>query len=158
MAPSAGGFPIPDYDNLMMLQILPMLNRLDAGQLQLVRQHEAAGLSRSTLLNRVDRLLEQQRGAGAAAAARVGRPGPRKATARRAPAKKAAVKRAPARKAAASKRPAAKRAAAIKKAPARKAAATRAPARKTTARKVTAKKVTAKKAVQKRTAQPRKRI
>jgi hypothetical protein len=130
-AAASSGFPIPEYDQLMMLEVLPRLMDLDEGQLVAVRQHEEMGLARSTILNRLNRLIDERQSEGPSTAARRA-------------ARKAAAPRAPARKAAARKAPA-------KKASARKATARKAPAKKTV-RKTTTKKVVARKAPAKKAA------
>lgn len=52
----AGPFPIADYDELTVGEILPLLPELDADELELVRQHEERGANRAMILNRIDRL------------------------------------------------------------------------------------------------------
>jgi hypothetical protein len=129
-------FPIEDYDELRVSEILPLLPELYDDELELVADRERDGSNRASILNRIDELL------GGAAP-----PPPKKAAPKKAPAKKAATKRAPAKKAAPAKRKAApakktaaKKAAPAKKAPAKKAATKKAPAKKTAAKKTAAKK------------------
>jgi len=114
----AGGevFPIADYDELKVSEIVPLLPELDPDELELVRERELRSANRATIVSRIDALLGAEEEP----------PPPPK----RAPARKAAAKKAPAKKAA--------KKTAAKKAPAKKAA------KKTTAKKSAAKK-TAKK-------------
>src|SRR5439155_5554415 len=51
-------FPIADYDELTVAEILPLLPELDADELDEVRAREAAGKARGTILTRVDQLAE----------------------------------------------------------------------------------------------------
>jgi hypothetical protein len=96
-------FPIAGYDTLTVGQILPRLGELGPDELAAVREREAQGRNRGTVLDRVDRLAARSAPAplampAAAPSTRAGRP--RKAPAQvtqRAPA--AAAKKAPARKA-----------------------------------------------------------
>jgi hypothetical protein len=108
------GFPIADYDDLRVGEILPLLGELDADELVVVGEREARGANRRSIMNRIDELR------GAPAGSRATKKAPAKKTTK-APAKKAAATKAPAKKAAASKAPAA---------PAKKAGATKAPATK----------------------------
>jgi hypothetical protein len=100
-----GIFPIADYDELKAAEVVSLLPELDDEELEQVRDREAGGASRATVLNRIDTLL-----------------GVEPAPAKKAPQKKAAAKKAPAKKAAAkktgAKRTAAKKTAA-KKTPAK---------------------------------------
>ena len=57
-----GVFPIADYDDLKVGEIVSLLPELDEDELEMVREREEAGKNRSTILTRVDAL------AGAAAA------------------------------------------------------------------------------------------
>ena len=70
--PAVGGaLPIADYDNLRVNEILPKLDDLDLDQLETVAQHEENNKNRTTVLNRIDDLmdeLEAQEAAGAPAA------------------------------------------------------------------------------------------
>jgi hypothetical protein len=129
-------FPIEDYDELRVSEILPLLPELYDDELELVADRERDGSNRASILNRIDELL------GGAAP-----PPPKKAAPKKAPAKKAATKKAPAKKAA----PAKKKAAPAKKTAAKKAApAKKAPAKKTAAKKTAAKKTAAKKTAAKK--------
>lgn len=56
----ARGFPIPDYDNLEVVEILPLLGDLDGPQLRMVRDREASGRAHPWVLARVDALLESE--------------------------------------------------------------------------------------------------
>ncbi len=50
-------FPIADYDDLRLTEILPLLPQLEPAELELVRQQELQGERRATLLNRIDALI-----------------------------------------------------------------------------------------------------
>jgi hypothetical protein len=131
-------FPIEDYDDLRVSEILPLLPELYDDELELVSERERSGASRASILNRIDELL----GGGAPAPAPARKTAAKKPAPKRTPAKKAAAKKAPA-KTAAKKAPAktaAKKAAPAKKsAPAKKTAAKKsAPAKKTAAKKTAA--------------------
>jgi hypothetical protein len=149
-AVGATEFPIADYDNLKVAEILPLIRRLDAQELEVVAQHEESGEGRQTILNLIDTRLDAlEAGAGAPEPAAKKAPA-KKAAAKKAPAKATAAK-APAAKATAAKAPAAKTAkapakAAAKKAPAAKAPAAKAPAAKAPAAKAPANAPAAKKA------------
>ena len=117
-------FPIADYDDLSVAEILPLLDELDDDELEQVAEREETGKNRQTIIARIDAIFEEPLPASVAERAE-----PVKA------AKKTPAKKAPAKKAAA---PAKKTAA--KKAPAKKAAA---PAKKTAAKKAPAKKAAA---------------
>ena len=121
-AEAEGVFPIADYEELKVAEIVPLLPELDADELEMVREREQQGANRGTILSRIDNLLAGEE-----------EPPPPK----RAPAKKTAAKKTAAKKTAA-KKTAAKRAPA-KKAVTKKTAAKRAPAKKT-AKKTSAKK------------------
>lgn len=110
-------FPIEDYDDLRVSEILPLLPELYDDELELVAERERGGANRSSILNRIDELL----GGGAPA------PAPKKAAPKRAAPKKTAPKKT-----------------AAKKTAAKKAAPKKAAAKKTTAKKATAKKTAAK--------------
>ena len=67
-------FPIADYEDLRVAEILPLLGELDADELEVVSDREERGANRQTILNRVDALLEamdaraleaEEQGAGA---------------------------------------------------------------------------------------------
>ena len=117
-------FPIADYDDLSLGEILPLLPKLYADELDVVEARENAGKSRRQILSRLAELRDSMQGAPDDLTAEewaAQQPPPVPAAAAPAPAKKAA---APAKKAAPA---AAKKAAA----PARKAAP--APAKKAAA-------------------------
>jgi hypothetical protein len=116
-------FPIEDYDDLRVSEILPLLPELYDDELELVAERERGGAARSSILNRIDELL----GGGAPA------PAPKKAAPKRAAPKKTAAKKA-----------------APKRAAPKKTAAKKTAAKKTTAKKSAAKKATAKKTAAKR--------
>jgi len=68
-------FPIDRYDQLRVTEILPLLSGLDAEDLKMVREEEAAGKGRASILARIDGLLSREGGARpAAAAAKPARP------------------------------------------------------------------------------------
>ena len=119
-------FPIADYDDLRVNEIVPLLPELDPDELEIVRDREQAGKARASVLGRIDELL----GAEAPAPAK---PAPAKKPA----AAKPAAKKAPAKKPAAAK-PAAKPVA--KKAPAKKPAAAKPAAKPAPAKKSPGKK------------------
>ncbi|HVF32699.1 MAG TPA: hypothetical protein VM933_06655 [Acidimicrobiales bacterium] len=151
------GFPIPGYEGMTEAELIPLLESLDADELEQVADREEAGPNRDAVLDAIDDRLDILEGI-------VPAPVPatvpsRKAASKRAPAKKSTAKRAaaapvPSRKAAATKKAAA--------APARKAAGSRAASATKAAKKVAkpAKKAptatAAKKAVAKKSATARK--
>ena len=53
----ARDFPIDRYDELRVTEILPLLTNLDAEDLKMVREEEAAGKARASILARIDGLL-----------------------------------------------------------------------------------------------------
>ena len=53
----AAFFPIADYDDLSVSQIVPLLPQLEADELEDVRAREQAGANRKTLLTEIDRHL-----------------------------------------------------------------------------------------------------
>lgn len=55
-------FPIEDYDDLRVAEILPLLPELDPDELEEVREREAAGKARGTILRRVTSLLDTEPG------------------------------------------------------------------------------------------------
>jgi hypothetical protein len=115
-------FPIEDYDDLRVAEILPLLSQLEPDELQEVRDREVAGKARATILDRIDDRLGRTSSAvaptqqvpivpAAVPEARpepgLAGPGPGATTRRRAPAAKKADEPAPrtpaARKSAAAK-------------------------------------------------------
>ncbi len=139
-------FPIADYDELSVAEILPLLDELTLDELEEVGDREADGQNRAAVLDRVDQLLDEGEAAEAAAPKKAApkKTTVKKAAGKKATAKKATPKKAPAKKAAASKTTGKK--AAAKKSPAKKAPA----AKKATASKSGAKKSPAKKSPAKR--------
>ena len=99
-------FPIEDYDELRVAEIVPLLPELDPDELEEVRDREAATKNRASILARIDELTGNTT------------PPPAKPAPRKAPAAKSAPPKAPA----ASKPAATKKAAAATKASASKAA------------------------------------
>ena len=57
---SAGDFPIPDYDSLEVVEVLPLLGDLEPAELEMVRQREASSRAHPWILARVDALLEAE--------------------------------------------------------------------------------------------------
>jgi hypothetical protein len=53
-------FPIPDYDGLEVVEVLPLLAELEPKDLEMVRQREASGRSHPWILARIDALLESE--------------------------------------------------------------------------------------------------
>ncbi|MDQ3681018.1 MAG: hypothetical protein M3378_10855 [Actinomycetota bacterium] len=53
------GFPIADYDELRVSEILPLLPELDLDELDMVREREEAGKRRLTVINRIDELMDE---------------------------------------------------------------------------------------------------
>jgi hypothetical protein len=51
------GFPVADYDRLRATELLARLPDLDRNQLEAVRQREASGKNRFTVMSRIDALL-----------------------------------------------------------------------------------------------------
>ena len=105
-------FPIEDYDELRVAEIVPLLPELEPDELEEVRDREAATKNRASILARIDELM--------------GNTTPPPVPAKPAPRKAPAAKSAPAKAPAATGKPApAKKAAAPTKAGASKAAASR---------------------------------
>lgn len=61
-------FPIDRYDELRVTEILPLLANLGSEDLKMVREEEAAGKARASILARIDGLLARDVGAGRPAA------------------------------------------------------------------------------------------
>src|SRR5206468_12392211 len=78
-------FPINRYDDLRVTEILPLLATLDADDLKMVREEEAAGKARASILSRIDGLLAREVGA-----ARPGGAAPARRPAAKAPSRAAA--------------------------------------------------------------------
>jgi len=53
-----GYFPIEDYDDLRAGEILPLLPELDDDELEMVNEREEAGSARSSILHKIEELLE----------------------------------------------------------------------------------------------------
>ena len=53
-------FPIPDYDSLEVVEVLPLLGDLEPAELEMVRQREASSRAHPWILARVDALLEAE--------------------------------------------------------------------------------------------------
>lgn len=123
-------FPIADYDELSVAEILPLLDELTLDELEEVGDREADGQNRAVVLDRVDELLDEGEAAEAAAPKKAA---PKKATVKKAAATKATGKKATVKKAAAKK--ATTKKAAAKKATASKAAPKKSPAKKAAAAK-----------------------
>jgi hypothetical protein len=58
--PDGREFPIPDYDTLEVVEVLPLLGDLEPAGLEMVRQREASGRAHPWILARVDALLEAE--------------------------------------------------------------------------------------------------
>jgi len=113
------GFPIPGYDDLSESDVIPLLDDLDADQLETVADREEAGQNRDGVLDAIDDRLDILEGIVPAAKSA---PAAKKAVAKKAVAKKAVVaKKSPAKRAAATSRKVA--APPAKRVPAKKAAA-----------------------------------
>jgi hypothetical protein len=131
-------FPIADYDDLTVGEIVPLLPKLYADEIDVVADRERSGKARRQILSKLDELRVSLEGAPDDVTAEEWeqQSAEEAAPVKRAPAKKAAAKKTPAKKAAA---PAKKAATTTKKSAAKKAAA---PAKKA-ATKSTAKKAAA---------------
>ncbi len=60
----ASDLPISDYDDRRVAEIVPLLGDLDRRDLELVRRHEADGRNRTTILRRIDDLMDEQADGG----------------------------------------------------------------------------------------------
>jgi hypothetical protein len=78
---AARDFPIDRYDELRVTEILPLLASLDAEDLKMVREEEAAGKGRASILARIDGLLGREGGGRAAPAKRPAAKAPSRAAA-----------------------------------------------------------------------------
>ena len=58
-------FPISDYDELLVTEIIPLLAALDAVELEQVRAREQAGKARTSVLRRIDAELDERASAPA---------------------------------------------------------------------------------------------
>jgi hypothetical protein len=72
---SPQSFPIDRYDDLRVTEILPLLAGLGSEDLKMVREEEAAGKARASILSRIDGLLAREVPAGRQAAGPAKRPG-----------------------------------------------------------------------------------
>jgi hypothetical protein len=63
-------FPIDRYDELRVTEILPLLTNLGADDLKMVREEEAAGKARASILARIDGLLGRSAASARSAAAK----------------------------------------------------------------------------------------
>jgi hypothetical protein len=123
---SASVFPIADYDELRVAQILPLLSQLDPDELEEVADWERQRANRRSVLSRIDRLLGSSSSQGSSSAAPARAAAASKSTAgKRAAARTSGVASAGAAAAAAAKETAT-RSPGTKKSPAK-----RAPARST---------------------------
>ena len=52
-------FPIEDYDDLKVNQIVPLLPELDLDELDLVREREVAARNRATIVKKIDELIDE---------------------------------------------------------------------------------------------------
>jgi hypothetical protein len=62
--PSAGALPIADYDALRVNEILPRLESLDLDELETVAVYEEGHKNRSTVLNTIDKRMDELEAAG----------------------------------------------------------------------------------------------
>ena len=69
-------FPIPEYDSLEVVEVLPLLGDLEPSELEMVRQREASGRAHPWILARVDALLEAEAEADTSEHAWAPSPGP----------------------------------------------------------------------------------
>src|SRR5439155_602261 len=92
-------FPIEDYDELKVSEILPLLSQLEPEEIPVVRSREQSTKARATILNRLDQ-VERSSASGPAAEAEAVSEEPPPAPA---PAKKTTAKRSTTKKAAATK-------------------------------------------------------
>jgi hypothetical protein len=122
----ASVFPIADYDELRVAQILPLLSELDPDELEEVAAWESQRANRRSVLSRIDRLLQ---GSSTAASS-----GPPRATAAKTTAAKRAATKSTGGRTAPTKAPGASKAATAKAASA-KSGAPRSPATKSAAAK-----------------------
>jgi hypothetical protein len=65
-------FPIEDYNNLRVNEILPKLSDLELEQLDAVREQETQGKNRATVIARIDELIDQVEAEEAASEAAAG--------------------------------------------------------------------------------------
>lgn len=147
VAPPSGAFPIPNYDELGEAELIPMLDDLDADQLEVVADREEAGQNRDAVLDAIDDRLDVLEGIVPAPPVAATAAPSRPAAGKKVPAKKVAAKKVPAggaKKAATAKKSVAAPAA-VKKAAtsAKRSAAAAAPAKRTTTAKKAAKKAAA---------------
>ena len=130
-------FPIEDYDDLRVNEIMPLLPELYDDELEMVAERERDGANRATILNRIAELLGEEEPAAAPAKKSAGQGGQgagqeehgeeerrqedrsQEGCRRRRPLRR--PRRRPAKKTAAAKKSAAKKAAPAKKSPAKKA-------------------------------------
>lgn len=66
---AVAALPIADYDALRVNDVIPRLEGLDLDQLEAIAQHEEAGKNRSSILNRIDQLMDELEAAEAPAPA-----------------------------------------------------------------------------------------
>ncbi|MDP8976683.1 MAG: hypothetical protein M3N28_10040 [Actinomycetota bacterium] len=66
-----GDFPIADYDELRVSEILPLLPELDLDELEVVRERELAGKRRTVVIDRIDEQMDELEGEVAPVAAPV---------------------------------------------------------------------------------------
>ncbi|CAN5207762.1 hypothetical protein BH18ACT4_BH18ACT4_07710 [soil metagenome] len=162
--PAAAVFPIEDYDELTVAEIVSVLGELASEELADVRAHEASGPNQRTIINNIDRRLGVPI-APVRARAATGATSVKQSTRKAAATKKTAARATPARRAAAApaKKAPSKKAAAAPRAATKKTAATgrrttapttKTAVRKTAATKIPARKIPAKKAPARKSAAP----
>ncbi|MDP8993325.1 MAG: hypothetical protein M3N31_09800, partial [Actinomycetota bacterium] len=59
VAEEDAAFPIADYDELRVSEILPLLPELDLDELAVVRDREVSGKNRSAVIDRIDDLMDE---------------------------------------------------------------------------------------------------
>jgi len=64
--PTPTGFPISDYDDLLVTEVVPLLGALTESELMEVRAREEAGKARTSVLRRIDAEIEARRAVPAA--------------------------------------------------------------------------------------------
>lgn len=62
---SDAAFPISDYDELLVTEIIPLLSALDAAELEQVRAREQSGKARTSVLRRIDSELDERQSGAA---------------------------------------------------------------------------------------------
>jgi hypothetical protein len=155
--PSGDGFPIADYENRSVEEIVAIIPDLSDDELDLLAELEEQGQNRAAVLDAIDDQFEEveisdDELAVPAPVAPVKKVPAKKAPAKKVSAKKVSAKKVPVKKVAAKKAPTRVAVKAVKKAP-KKAPVKRVPvkaAKKASARKASVKKIAAKKTLAKK--------